>query len=419
MKIITGYYTQIIKISILLFFLSGVINYINAQWVHSDNGLTNGNVTSIISTGSTMVAGTQGGGVFVSIDGGASWQVRNNGLAIVDVRALAAIGSNLFAGTSGGGVYFSSDFGVNWVQRINGLNSLLTTSFAVNGTTIYAGTLSAGGVYRSTDNGVNWKQVNSGLGFSSVYSLLFNGTDLFAGTSNPNCLYRTTINDTIWQAVSIGISQTDIVSALNINGINIFAGTSTDGIRRSTNYGANWQAVNNGFTLAQVNCFASVNSNLFAGMNLNGVNVTTNNGANWTAINSGLPGFMNVNALLVFGTNLFAGGVGYSIYKRPLSQVVSVNENRSSTPENFVLYDAYPNPFNPSTKIKFDVPLKALVKITISDITGREVSQLVNELFNAGSYEVNWNASDFSSGIYFYRLSTDKFTDTKKMILIK
>jgi len=83
------------------------------------------------------------------------------------------------------------------------------------------------------------------------------------------------------------------------------------------------------------------------------------------------------------------------------------------------LYQNYPNPFNPSTNIKFDVPKSGVVNLKIYDMLGREVNTLVNGFRNAGTYEVNFNAGNISSGIYFYRLQYNGLVMTKKLMLIK
>jgi hypothetical protein len=92
-------------------------------------------------------------------------------------------------------------------------------------------------------------------------------------------------------------------------------------------------------------------------------------------------------------------------------------------PDKFELSQNYPNPFNPTTKIDYDLPFDSKVHIVLFDMTGREVKTLVNETRTAGYYTVNFNASDLSSGIYFYRIiskSANKdFVSTKKMMLIK
>jgi hypothetical protein len=102
-------------------------------------------------------------------------------------------------------------------------------------------------------------------------------------------------------------------------------------------------------------------------------------------------------------------------------QIVPIGITNISTevPDDYCLYQNYPNPFNPSTKIKFDVPKSSFVKLTVFDMLGREVEVLVNEKIQPGSYEYYWNASKYTSGVYFYRLQTDDFVQVRKMLLIK
>jgi hypothetical protein len=104
--------------------------------------------------------------------------------------------------------------------------------------------------------------------------------------------------------------------------------------------------------------------------------------------------------------------------------------NNGEVAAKFELYQNYPNPFNPSTKIKFDIPKTPLnppeggtfggyVKLAIYDILGREVATLVDGQLKPGVYEVDWDASAYTSGVYFYMLTANSFEQTKEMILIK
>ena len=88
-------------------------------------------------------------------------------------------------------------------------------------------------------------------------------------------------------------------------------------------------------------------------------------------------------------------------------------------PETFILEQNYPNPFNPSTRISYQLPVSGNVTLKVYDLLGREVATLVNEEKPAGSYEVSFDASQLSSGVYLYRLSSGSFIETKKMILMK
>jgi hypothetical protein len=88
-------------------------------------------------------------------------------------------------------------------------------------------------------------------------------------------------------------------------------------------------------------------------------------------------------------------------------------------PKEFSLFQNYPNPFNPQTTIKYSIPQKSVVTITVYDILGKEVSKLVNEEKLSGTYEVQFDGSKLSSGVYFYRLHAGSFLKTKKLVLLK
>ncbi len=102
-----------------------------------------------------------------------------------------------------------------------------------------------------------------------------------------------------------------------------------------------------------------------------------------------------------------------------LENLVSGTGEKNLTPAEFALEQNYPNPFNPSTTIKYSVKENIKVSLKIYDILGNEVATLVNEVKPAGSYSVNFNSNGLSSGVYFYNLSAGRFTETKKMLLLK
>jgi len=97
----------------------------------------------------------------------------------------------------------------------------------------------------------------------------------------------------------------------------------------------------------------------------------------------------------------------------------SVGNSTKEIPNSYSLSQNYPNPFNPTTKINFALPKQGLVTLKIYDVLGREVRTLVNEVKSAGQYSVDFNASEFSSGVYFYKLESGTFSETKRMLLIK
>ncbi|MBX7047401.1 MAG: T9SS type A sorting domain-containing protein [Ignavibacteria bacterium] len=110
---------------------------------------------------------------------------------------------------------------------------------------------------------------------------------------------------------------------------------------------------------------------------------------------------------------LYSDGWGFH------TRTTGVQNVSSNVPSVYKLYNNYPNPFNPATKIKFDLPKNSYVKINVFDVTGRMINEIVNQNLSAGSYETEFNGSNLSSGIYYYRIEAGDFVETKKMILVK
>lgn len=123
--------------------------------------------------------------------------------------------------------------------------------------------------------------------------------------------------------------------------------------------------------------------------------------------------------------NVFVSGEGsgispdYDITTIKYIQPIGIIQISSEIPKTYKLSQNYPNPFNPVTNIKFAVAKTGLVTLKVYDISGRETSRLVNEELNAGIYNYVFNASHLSSGIYFYKLTSENFSETKKMVLVK
>ena len=99
--------------------------------------------------------------------------------------------------------------------------------------------------------------------------------------------------------------------------------------------------------------------------------------------------------------------------------VLGVEEVPNTVPKVYSLKQNYPNPFNPTTNIRFAIPDAGLVTLKIYNLLGQEVTTLVNEYKNAGTYNVDFNAVNLSSGVYFYQINAGNYSDTKKMILMK
>jgi hypothetical protein len=182
--------------------------------------------------------------------------------------------------------------------------------------------------------------------------------------------------------------------------------------------GSKWIVSDTAFTYKSVFGFTANGSTIFAATE-DGVYSTNDYGANWNDINTDM-GNMCTTDLFITGALLFAS-TDNGLWKRPLAEITSIDGKKTneSLPRKFSLSQNYPNPFNPTTSIHYQLKTKSHVQLTIFDITGREVKKLVNQSQNPGQYSVNFNAGNFASGIYIYRLKTDSFERSRKMILLR
>ena len=163
---------------------------------------------------------------------------------------------------------------------------------------------------------------------------------------------------------------------------------------------------------------AVAGQNLFAGTNNGGVYLSTNNGTSWILVETGLPN-LHVRSLATHGTNLFAGLQTGGVWRRPLSEITSVEAVSTQLPIQFSLSQNFPNPFNPTTTIEFAIPHSGLVTIEVFDGLGQVVARLIHEDLPPGKYRTTWDASASSSGVYFYRLQAGSYSHVKKCVLLK
>jgi ligand-binding sensor domain-containing protein len=423
-----------------------------SSWKSVNTGLGDTLVSSLLVNGNNLFAGTSSGGVFLSTNDGASWTADNAGLTNSSVNALLADGTNLFAGTRGGGAFLSTNAGTNWMPITSGMTSSDVRSLALSDVNLYAGTYGTG-VFRSTNHGTTWTHLDSGLTSTKVYALATFGPRVFAGTWDG--LYHSNDNGDFWtpgiwspasQIYSVAVSNGGRVYCGTLYGVyyslnfadnwhptnfpntianglatseeNLYAGTNYNGIFLSTDIGTTWSAIDSGLTGSATYCFAMSGTNIFAGTS-SGVILSTNRGATWKDVSDGLPN-TEVRSLAVSATNLFAGTNGRSVFKRPLSEIISgVDIPIGSIPGRFQLDQNYPNPFNPSTTVRYALPTKAYVNLSVFNTLGQQVATLVNENQEVGYHDVRFDGSGLASGVYFYRLRAGEYVATKRLLLLR
>jgi len=362
------------------------------------------------------------------------------------VTEIAVLGSDVYVG----GEFTQANVGgttvpVNYIARFNtstntwsavgsgsgnGLNNYVH-ALAVLGSDVYVGgsftqanvggtTVPVNYIARFNTSTNTWSAVGSGSGNgvnSAVIALAVSDSDMYAGGqfshSNvggtmvlANRIARFNISTNTWSALgsSSGSGVNARVTAIAVLGSDVYVGGS--------------------FTQANLGG-TTVSANRIARFNLN-----TNT---WNALgsNNGNGVNNNVYAIAASGTDVYVGGsfiqanaggtgaVAANYIARWNNGATSVEQIGDDIPTTYLLSQNYPNPFNPSTTISFSIPTSEFVTLKVYDMLGREVATLVNENLSAGSYSYNFDASNLTSGVYLYKLQAGKYSETKKMILMK
>lgn len=392
------------------------------------------------------------------IDTNTGWTVSSSGLILKTTNG----GSNWFSQSSGTTRPLNSMYFVN-----------INTGYVVGGYSPYETV-----VLKTTNSGNNWVRLNFPSPPIEAYSVFF--VNQYTGfiSGNINVIYRTINSGNTWDFYGwIEGNSNWLRSLFFINqntgwvigrDVNYLNGT----ILRSTDGGSYWNLIYSGTGTKELHSLRFMNIDSGFAVGDSGVIIKTNDGGNnWSNLNSGTTANLNSiaiippsfawvvggyysNRIILFTSNsgqnwitqINAQGdilnavyfvnsiIGWTvgdygtILKTTTGGLTYIDKTANTYPKQYKLSQNYPNPFNPSTRIKFDVAASNLtlseakglmVKLVIYDILGHEITTLVNEKLKPGSYEVQWNASNFPSGVYFYSLKTESFTQTKRMVLIK
>ena len=305
-------------------------------WASNNNGISTSTVVNTLRrcvTTNNIYAGTNGSGAYISTNSGSSWTAINNQLPVNSkVTSLAlkgAVGTDLYAGINGNGVYKSTDNGSTWGPRNGtGLSNLNIRSVCVvptGGTMILAGTF-GGGMFYSTNDGSTWNAATGLPASITVNSIVVDNPDtptaFFAGTSGHGVY--TSVNGTTWVAANTGIESLSVerlVYVDNPEGVDDELYALTDaGIFRSTNAGTGWTALNTGLATLNSKALAidpSAAAKMFIGTS-SGIFKTVDSGASWGLTSSGLEYLTDIKATAIEGahpTNIYSGGSGSGAFK--------------------------------------------------------------------------------------------------------
>lgn len=327
--------------------------------------------------------------------------------------------------------------GMNWI-RLNSPNSFRIFDMAVlNQDTIWVTDESGfnGGIFRTTNGGTNWIiQQQPGSSIEKIY--MYNRNIGFA--SSTSRLYKTTNSGLNWDLIPGQNAFRDIYFIDSLNGWK-----SYDSMKITTDGGFTWkpQLIKSpGIPLfSTIATFSKISNDTiwatglvyeFPNLQVRSViHRTTNGGRDWyfqipdTSIRVGVfrTNFINTITGWNYGNSsgLYTNTGGDSIF----NPITSINEfSIIENPSFYKLFQNFPNPFNPKTKISFELQKAGNVKLTVYDIQGKNIAVLVNGKKQTGNYEVEFDGSNLSSGVYFYRLEIsgkENYSDTKRMVLLK
>ena len=414
-------------ILIILFFLVNCIPS-EAQW-SKITSFTGSSVRDIEYNGGVFYAGASNG-AWKSTNAGLTWEFLSNGLSgdALVTWDIFFDSSDLWIATVEGN-YKTTNGGTNWDAKSSGIQigpgatKRFCYTFLRNGGTLFSGAFS--GLYKSTDNGDSWTLSGIPGPHSFVDAMyIYNGV-IWAGRTNTasnGSLQRSTDNGGVWTPVQFfGQFNPEVFCFHETPDNKLFIGTG-HGVYFTSNNGANWTQRNNGLSSDPYNTSITQRGNtMFTTTTFGGNDVlrSSNEGIMWESIGDSLPFLTDIHKLLIAGDTLYLSSSN-GIYKRPLSEILTgVSPVSSEIPDKFTLHQNFPNPFNPSTTIRFDMPVSGFVTLNIYDISGRGITSLINENLNPGSYSYNFTSDGLTSGIYFYKLSTGEYTEVKKMLLIK
>jgi len=331
--------------------------------------------------------------------------------------------------------------------------------------------LYAGGVFRNAGgnpdadriakwNGEEWLAMDKGID-GWVYSITVHNDEIYAGGAFTSAAGDTNIKfiakwnstDSLWESFGNGLNNwVHHIAFRNdemyIGGFFTDAGGDPNADHIAKWNGTSWEGLGTGLNgdFAEVEEFDWFGNDMYVvgQFNIAGDDSSTNNiakwnGASWEKLGYGVD--QEARSLIFFNGDLYIGGSFSSegpgglpdihTFARWKGITTELQDEKKIVPADFILFQNYPNPFNPTTKIKFTIPAVHTpllggaggglinVQLKVFDILGNEASTLVNERKPAGTYEIEFNASNLPSGIYFYQLKSGNFSDTKKLILMR
>ncbi|HEY3250564.1 MAG TPA: T9SS type A sorting domain-containing protein, partial [Ignavibacteria bacterium] len=388
----------------------------------------------------TILGGSQDNGTNRTTGPVGSWQSIYGGdgfYCLVDYNNSM----NVYASSQNGGLGRSTNGGNSFLGATSGLDltySNWMTPYVMDKNTpltLYCGTYK---IHKTTNGMASWTVISPDLANGHVQNL-GTITTVDVAKSNPDVIYCGTDDANVWVTTNGGGNWTKIINGLSYRWVTrvtihkdsanvcyvTLSGYKVDStgahIFRTTNYGASWVSISGNLPDAPINDVIidpAANGTLYIGTDV-GVMATTDYGASWFVLETGIPSNVPCHDLTLHQATrkLVVWTHGRSAWYTILPPL-GISGN-SGIVKDFKLYQNYPNPFNPVTKIKVNVPANQDVTMSIYDILGRIVKTYMRNYKQAGTYAIDFDGSNLSSGVYFYRCFSEGFSQTRSMILLK
>jgi len=406
----------------LFLLLFSTSNY--SQWFQQISGTstylrsienTENEIVYIAGNNGTLLKSTNGGDVWFSLVSGTSNHLWD----------MEFINSNIgYCVGYGGTILKTTDWGLTWFPKTSGTTENLYCIFIVDSNNLYIGSTN-GTILKSIDGSEEWSIQILG-NYNIIYDILFLNHDIgFA--CGVGFAIKTTDGGTNWIQMDTGGIQDHWFLSVYfqnpnmgyiISGYGDPYGWSTGQISKTNDGGNNWIQLYAGTNLLSDIVFLSENLGFAVG--IGGIILkTTNTGFDWLIEDTPTNYFLSdidFSIPIEGYVDGFAVGEGGMILKR---EGISSAKQDDALITYYNLSQNFPNPFNPTTTIKYQIPEISFVTLKVYDVLGNEIATIVNEEKPAGSYDVEFDGIGLPSGIYFYHLRAGSFVETKKMVLLK
>lgn len=390
--------------------------------------------------------------LYVSSNNGTSWKKLNPNFDSAQLKTIVGNNNVLFIG-SGYGVFRSTNMGNSWEKMLNGMPyNVNSTSIAVYDSVVIV-TNGTSDIYRSENLGASWnsnyvEDLNSG----TTVEVSEDG-NFYLGSGSINRLFKSEDSGKTWNKLNNHLYNS-AVNSISIKGSKIYCGLSNDGVLKSSDGGASWTQNNSGLVSKQVKCISVFDNEIIVGTK-SGLYYETTSEINPIV---DYPEQLTNNYLVlrwkrshnidlyriqvstdpycqttfvdqvVNDTSFALQSLDFmTTYYWRISTVTDIWDNKFSAiqkivvtnPNNYKLYNNYPNPFNNETNIRVDIPYRSKIELVLYNVIGEKVKTIDYTFKDAGSHYYKIESNGLSSGVYFLRLVGNSFSQTVKLVILR